>query len=102
MSWFFRFNFTSKFVAERRQKIKDKLDENTIFSKTINKQKYEKGSFELIKLFIESISIYQNEEKYIKFIFSECDKSLHEKILKEIMKQPLSQIISLFAKLISE
>ena len=95
------FNFTSKFVAERRQKIKDKLDENTIFSKTINKQKYEKGSFELIKLFIESISIYQNEEKYIKFIFSECDKSLHEKILKEIMKQPLSQIISLFAKLIA-
>ena len=95
------FNFTSKFVAERRQKIKDKLDEHTIFSKTINKQKYEKGSFELIKLFIESISIYQNEEKYIKFIFSECDKSLHEKILKEIMKQPLSQIISLFAKLIA-
>ena len=95
------FNFTSKFVVERKQKIKDKLDEVTLFSKTLNKQKYEKGSSELIKLFIESISIYENEEKYIKFIFSECDKSLHEKILKEIMKQPLGQIITLFTKLIS-
>ena len=95
------FNFTSKFVVERRQKIKDKLEEVTLFSKTLNKQKYEKGSSELIKLFIESISIYENEEKYIKFIFSECDKTLHEKILKEIMKQPLGQIITLFTKLIS-
>ena len=95
------FNFTSKFVAERRQKIKDKLDEITLFSKTLNKQKYEKGSSELIKLFVESISIYENEEKYIKFIFSECDKTLHEKIIKEIMKQPLGQIITLFTKLIS-
>ena len=95
------FNFTSKFVVERKQKIKDKLDEVTLFSKTLNKQKYEKGSSELIKLFIESISIYENEEKYIKFIFSECDKNLHEKILKEIMKQPLGQIITLFTKLIS-
>ena len=95
------FNFTSKFVMDRRQKIKDKIDEATLFSKTLNKQKYEKGSSELVKLLIESISIYQNEEKYIKFIFSECDKALHEKILKEIMKQPLSQIISLFAKLIA-
>ena len=95
------FNFTSKFVVERKQKIKDKIDEATLFSKTLNKQKYEKGSSELIKLLIESISIYENEEKYIKFIFSECDKNLHEKILKEIMKQPLSQIITLFSKLIS-
>ena len=95
------FNFTSKFVIDRRQKIKDKIDETTLFSKTLNKQKYEKGSSELIKLLIESIPIYENEEKYIKFIFSECDKSLHEKILKEIMKQPLSQIITLFTKLIS-
>ena len=95
------FNFTSKFVVERRQKIKDKLEEVTLFSKTLNKQKYEKGSSELIKLFIESISIYENEEKYIKFIFSECDKTLQEKILKEIMKQPLGQIITLFTKLIS-
>ena len=95
------FNFTSKFVIDRRQKIKDKIDETTLFSKTLNKQKYEKGSSELIKLLIESIHIYENEEKYIKFIFSECDKSLHEKILKEIMKQPLSQIITLFTKLIS-
>ena len=95
------FNFTSKFVMARRQKIKDKIDETTLFSKTLNKQKYEKGSSELIKLLIESIPIYENEEKYIKFIFSECDKSLHEKILKEIMKQPLSQIITLFTKLIS-
>ena len=53
------FNFTSKFVVERRQKIKDKLEEVTLFSKTLNKQKYEKGSSELIKLFIESISIYE-------------------------------------------
>ena len=95
------FNFTSKFVIERKQKIKDKLEEITLFSKTLNKQKYEKGSYELIKLFIESISIYENEEKYIKFIFSECDKTLHEKILKEIMKQPLGKIITLFTKLIS-
>ena len=95
------FNFTSKFVVERKQKIKDKINEATLFSKTLNKQKYEKGSSELIKLLIESISIYENEEKYIKFIFSECDKNLHEKILKEIMKQPLSQIITLFSKLIS-
>ena len=95
------FNFTSKFVVERRQKIKDKIDEATLFSKTLNKQKYEKGSSELIKLLIESISIYENEEKYIKFIFSECDKSLQEKILREIMKQPLGQIKTLFSKLIS-
>jgi len=95
------FNFTSKFVVERKQKIKDKIDESNLFSKTLNKQKYEKGSSELIKLLIESISIYENEEKYIKVIFSECDKNLHEKILKEIMKQPLSQIITLFSKLIS-
>ena len=60
------FNFTSKFVVERRQKIKDKIDEATLFSKTLNKQKYEKGSSELIKLLIESISIYENEEKYIQ------------------------------------
>ena len=95
------FNFTSKFVVERKQKIKDKIDESNLFSKTLNKQKYEKGSSELIKLLIESVSIYENEEKYIKVIFSECDKNLHEKILKEIMKQPLSQIITLFSKLIS-
>ena len=95
------FNFTSKFVMDRRQKIKDKIDETTFFSKTLNKQKYEKGSSELIKLLIESIPIYENEEKYIKFIFSECDKTLHDKILKEIMKQPLSQIMTLFTKLIS-
>ena len=95
------FNFTSKFVLERRQKIKDKIDELTLFSKTLNKQKYEKGSCEIIKLFIESITIYENEEKYIKFIFSECEKTLHEKLLKEIMKQPLGQIITLFTKLIA-
>ena len=94
------FNFTSKFVTERKQKIKDKLDEMVVFSKTLNKQRYEKGTCELSKLLLESITIYENEEKYIKFIFSECESALHEKTLKEIMKQPLNQIIVLFVKLI--
>ena len=94
------FNFTSKFITERKQKIKDKLDEMVVFSKTLNKQRYEKGTCELSKLLLESITIYENEEKYIKFIFSECESALHEKTLKEIMKQPLNQIIVLFVKLI--
>ena len=94
------FNFTSKFVSERKQKIKDKLNEMIVFSKTLNKQKYEKGSSELSKMLLESIVIYENEEKYIKFIFAECESTLHTKTLKEIMKQPFSQIIILFEKLI--
>ena len=95
------FNFTSKFVTERKQKIKDKLDEMLVFSKTLNKQRYDKGTSELSKILLESISIYENEEKYIKFIFAECESALHEKTLREIMKQPLNQIIILFAKLVA-
>lgn len=94
------FNFTSKFVTERRQKIKDSIDQMTVFSKTLNKQRYQKGTSELSKLLVESMSIYQNEEKYIKFIFSECDSALHEKCLREIMKEPLNHIIFLFTKLV--
>ena len=40
-----------------------------MFSKTLNKQRYERGTSDLCKLLIESMSIYENEEKYIKFIF---------------------------------
>lgn len=94
------FNFTTKLVSERKQKIKDQFDEMVMFSKTLNKQRYEKGTSELSKILLESIKIYENEEKYIKFIFAECDKALHEKTLKEIMKQPLNQILNLFQKLI--
>ena len=94
------FNFTSKFITERKQKIKDKLDEMIVFSKTLNKQKYEKGTSELSKLLLESMVIYESEEKYIKFIFGECEQVLLTKTLKEIMKQPLNQIIILFEKLI--
>ena len=94
------FNFTSKFVSDRKQKIKEKIDEMTMFSKTLNKQRYDKGTSDLSKLLIESISIYENEEKYIKFIFAECDNALHEKTLREIMKQPLNQIMVQFSKLI--
>ena len=94
------FNFTTKFVSERKQKIKDKIDEMIVFSKTLNKQRYEKGTSELSKILLESINIYENEEKYIKFIFAECEPALHEKTLREIMKQPLNQILNLFAKLI--
>ena len=60
------FNFISKLVTERKQKIKDKLDEIVVFSKTLNKQSYEKGTSELNKLLIESILIYESEEKYIR------------------------------------
>ena len=94
------FNFTTKFVSERKQKIKDKIDEMIVFSKTLNKQRYEKGTSELSKILLESLIIYENEEKYIKFIFAECEPALHEKTLREIMKQPLNQILNLFAKLI--
>ena len=94
------FNFTSKFVTERRQKIKDNIDQMTVFSKTLNKQRYQKGTSDLSKLLVESMSIYKNEEKYIKFIFSECDTALHEKCLREIMKEPLNHIIFLFTKLV--
>jgi len=94
------FNFTSKFVTERRQKIKDNIDQMTVFSKTLNKQRYQKGTSDLSKLLVESMSIYKNEEKYIKFIFSECDIALHEKCLREIMKEPLNHIIFLFTKLV--
>ena len=93
------FNFTSKFVTERQQKIKDKIDEMVMFSKTLNKQRYEKGTSDLSKLIEESKKIYENEENYIKFIFAECKPELHVKTLKEIMKQPLNQIIVLFSKL---
>ena len=95
------FNFTLKFVSERKQKIKDKLDEMTVFSKTLNKQRYDKGTSELCKMLIESETIYENEEKYIKFIFDGCEPALHEKVLRDIMKQPLNQIIVLFAKLVT-
>ena len=94
------FNFTSKFVLDRKQKLKDKMDEMVMFSKTLNKQRYERGTSDLYKQLIESMSIYENEEKYIKFIFYECDSALHEKTLREIMKQPLSQIITSFTKLL--
>ena len=94
------YNFTSKFVSDRKQKIKDKLDEMVMFSKTLNKQRYEKGTSELSKILSESILIYENEEKNIKFIFHECQPVLHEKILREIMKQPLNQILILFEKLV--
>ena len=46
------FNFTSKFVTERKQKIKDKLDEMLVFSKTLNKQRYDKGTSELSKILL--------------------------------------------------
>ena len=93
-------NFTSKFISERKQKIKDKLDEMVMFSKTLNKQRYEKGTSELSKILLESILIYENEEKYIKLIFHECEPALHEKVLRDIMKQPLNQILILFGKLV--
>jgi hypothetical protein len=95
------FNFTLKFVSERKQKIKDKLDEMAVFSKTLNKQRYDKGTSELCKMLLESKTIYENEEKYIKFIFDGCEPALHEKVLRDIMKQPLNQIIVLFAKLVT-
>ena len=95
------FNFTTKFVTERKQRIKDTLEQKTVFAKTLNKQRYEKGTSELSKLLDESISIYNSEEKYVKFIFAECDKALHEKCLKDIMKEPLGQIIVLFSKLVA-
>ena len=94
------FNFTSKFVTERKQKIKDSIEQKTVFAKTLNKQRYEKGTSDLSKILNESLLIYESEEKYIRFIFAECNKSLHEKCLKEIMKEPLNQILFLFSKLV--
>ena len=94
------FNFTSKFVTERKQKIKDSIEQKTVFAKTLNKQRYEKGTSDLSKILNESLLIYESEEKYIRFIFAECDKALHEKCLKEIMKEPLNQILFLFSKLV--
>jgi hypothetical protein len=94
------FNFTSKFVTERKQKIKDSIEQKTVFAKTLNKQRYEKGTSDLSKILNESLLIYESEEKYIRFIFAECDKALHEKCLREIMKEPLNQILFLFSKLV--
>ena len=61
-------------MTERKQTLKDKSDEMVVFSKTLNKQSYEKGTSELNKLLIKSILIYESEEKYIKYIFPNVNR----------------------------
>ena len=95
------FDFTVQLIQDRSQKLKDKIDEIKMLNKRYNRQKYEKGSNEICKLFIESINLYEQEEKYVKIIFSDCEITLQNKIIKNIFKTFFAELNDLFQRIIN-
>lgn len=98
------FDFTSNLIKERSMKIEIKIDD---IKRNLNKhsstdETYIKGKGYLNRILQETSKLFVKEQEYIYEILSECDDKLKMKVIKGIIENPLSKIMSNIKELVQK
>ena len=89
----FSFDFTTKLITERSDKICEHLDSIKInLSKNLNEDNYEKNCGMVTNLLIESEKIFCIEREYVLKILETCPQQLKDMVYSNIIEAPLEKI----------
>jgi hypothetical protein len=99
----FKYDFTSRLIRERSDKICSKLDDIKInANKNTQTDHYEKNSGPLTIMLIEIEKLFQNERVYIFKILETCEYEMKSTVYANIIREPLEKLLSYLKELVNK